>query len=461
MRKRSRTSHMSRSSLVTILFAFVLRASVDQDRLTAGQQAFNEGKYADAITLLHNAATKANACDVYFLTGLARYRIQQFTEALVDLQSAVGCNPKNVRFRLALAEVYMQKGDDTKALLALQQSLELEPRNRTALADEASLYLRHEMNAEAVASLKNLIAVDPQNPRAYSDIGAAYAGLLDFRNAKLNFAQAMRLKPDDASALIGLGHAELKSDHPALSAELFTRAIKAAPKAYEPHYLRGLAFSGMGRNADAYVDLQMAIKLGGKDPEIYYHLAQIDRALGYVEDAREALSKFSSLRLQSSQSDEAKRQAARLTTEAKQMIEQGQLTAAIDLLQKVLALEGETPRSLFRLASLYFDTQQYVLAKRDDQKAIDLDPSEWTYWYLLGLIDRNEGRAIDAEDALQTALSLNPASAEVVNQLGELFQAQGNYPEAIRRFEKAIELSPREPGYQQNLQSAQRQSSRP
>ena len=396
MRRKGRTSLLIRSALTTLLFASLLRASKD--------------------------------CETHFVTGLSRYRSHQLTEALVELQTAVGCDPKNVNYRLALAEAYMQKGDDNKALLTLQQALQVEPRNQTALAEEGSLYLRHEMNAEAVAALKNLVAVSPQDPKAYTDLGAAYAGLFDFENARSNFSQALRLKPDDASALTGLGHAELKADHAEAAVELFTRAIKAAPKAYEPHYLRGVALNGMNRNKEAFADLKTAVELGGRDPEIYYRLAQVDRALGKTEDSREALSKFTALRSQSNGSDDAKREAARLTAEAKQKIEQGQLTAAIDLLKHVVALEGETPRSLFRLASLYFDTEQYGLAQQYDRKAIDLDPSEWTQWYLLGLIERKAGRPKEATEALQTALKLNPASVEVKNQLGELAREQAHKP---------------------------------
>ncbi len=454
MKKSKRKPQLLLSSVFAWSLAAAILAWADQDPVSAGKRAFDEGKYTEAIRLLQAVPAGANACEVHFITGLARYRLRQLDQALIDLQSAAECDPKSAELRVALAEAYLQKGNDNKALLALQSALNIQPDNKTALSDASAVYLRHEMNAEAVATLEKLVAVEPKNAQARTDLGAAYAGALNFEKARTNFEQALGIDPRNASALIGLGHAELKAEHPSEAIKLFGRAIQAAPHAFEPRYLRGLAFSGIGQNREAIADLEAAIQLGGRDPEIYYRLAQVNRALGRKEEAQRALEQFAALRSQSNKDEESRREAARLTTEAKAMVEEGKLSDAIGLLEKSLALEGDAPQTLFRLASLYYDTQQYDRAGRDDRKAIGLDASEWSYHYLLGLIERKKGNANEARISFETAVRLNPSAAEVFNQLGELSAAQSDYEGAGRRFEQAARLDPREPAYQANLQKA-------
>ncbi len=454
MKKSKRKLQISRNFLFACLLTVAAGARADQDPVPAGKRAFDEGKYAEAIRLLRNAPVSANACEVHFITGLAHYRLRQLDQALIELQSAAECNPKSAEFQVAVAEAYIQKGNDNKALLALQSALKIQPDNKTALSDAGSIYLRHEMNAEAVGALEKLVALEPKNAQARSDLGAAYAGALNFEKARANFEQALGIDPNNASALVGLGHAELKADHPGEAVKLFTRAMQAAPHAFEPRYLRGLAFSAIGQNREALADLKTAVHLGGKDPEIYYRLAQVYRALGQEEQARNALAQFTALRSRSNQTEEGRREAARLTTEAKAMVEQGKLPDAIGLLEKSLAVEGDTSQTLSRLASLYYDTQQYDRAEQDGRKAIELDPSEWSYHYLLGLIERRKGNGNEARVSFETAVRLNPAAAEVFNQLGELSAAQGDYLGAVRNFEQAARLEPRESAYQANLQKA-------
>ncbi len=429
-----------------------------QDPLLPAEKAFNKGSYSETIQIIERLPTADGArCEARFLTGVSWYRLQRLEKALPELEAAAECDPGEVKFRVALAEAYVEKREDNKALLALESVLKIEPQNKTALSEVSSIYLRHEMNEQAISTLEKLVAMEPRNVQARSDLGAAYAGALNFNKAQSNFEQALKLDPKNASALVGLGHVEIKLEQPERAAAILTRAVAAAPGAYEPYYLRGIALSASGKSRQALDDMEAALRLGGgQDPEIYYHLAQVDRALGQEEDARRALFRFSELKAESNRTNDAKREAAQLTEQARKLVDEEKLTDAIALLEKALQLAGDTPQTLFRLASLYYDTRQFEPAEHYDEKAISMDPSEWTYYYLRGLIGRDRQDPDKARDSFETAVRLNPRAAEVVNQLGELSAAQGKYSDAVQKFEKAASLDPREPAYQANLEKARR-----
>jgi tetratricopeptide (TPR) repeat protein len=434
--------------------AFLLNAAAD--RLSDAKTALGAGKFADAVRLLEQEQTASARCEVSFYLGLARYRLRQLDQAIIDLQSASQCDPGNADTRVALAVAYADKGDDNRAVAAFDSAIQLEPDNVEALRAAAMLDLRHERNERAIVKLEKLVAIEPDDAQAHSELGAAYAGAGNLDKAREQFHSALKLRPNNASALMGLGNAYLKTGQPEEALPLLTKAAKAEPKSYEPRFLLASAYNTMERYAEAAAECNEAIRLGGTDPEVYYHLARAYRGLGQKEDERKSLERFSALRSQSNQDAEMRREAARLINEAKPLVDKGRLPDAIALLEKAYALDQHNPQVLFRLAGLYYDIQQHQTARRYAREAIALTPSEWRYHYLLGLVEKASGKLDAARDSFETTIRLNPSAADPFNQLGNLAMGRNDFTHAIQYFENATRLDPRELAYQLNLDAAQR-----
>ena len=111
-------------------------------------------------------------------------------------------------------------------------------------------------------------------------------------------------------------------------------------------------------------------------------------------------------------------------------------------------------KTLFRLAGLEYDLQEYATARMHAQAAINIAPSEWLYHYLFGLVNRSLGKVPEAHGSFETALRLNPSAAPVHNALGELALQENDPQRAIVSFEKAIELDPQPAAYRTNLDTA-------
>ncbi len=444
------------SSAAVALAAFTTLLLAGSDLLSEAKRAFASGKYADAAKLLQNARATSADCTIPFLLGLAHFRLHELEAALIELRSAAECDPRNVDAQSALAEAYAQKGDDNRALAAFEAALKLAPMRKAALRGAAALYLRHDMNSQAIAVLQKLVELEPDDSRIRADLGAAHAGAEDLENARLSFQEALKLDQANVSALVGLGHVELKTGKTGEALSLLDKAIGLDPKSFEPRFLRAAAYNAAGRFADAVQDCREAIRLGGKDPQIYYHLARAYRGLGRKAESEQALAQFSALRSRSTSETQSRREAARLMQQARALVDQGKLAEAIAVLEKARALQGDTPELLFRLGGLYYDTRQYDLARSNTRAALELAPAEWTYHYLLGLIEKDSGAFERARKSLETAVRLNPSAAEAFNQLGDLAMRRGDYAEAVQNFKEAKRINPRESAYELNLRSAQR-----
>ena len=119
----------------------------------------------------------------------------------------------------------------------------------------------------------------------------------------------------------------------------------------------------------------------------------------------------------------ARRRAAKLVEEARELMQSGDLEGAGQRLE------------LARVV------REYAQAA-------------WLNRYLLGLVKKGGNRLPDAKANLEAAARLNPSEAPVLNALGEVVLLQGDRAAAIAYFEKACALVPGDESFRRNLETA-------
>ena len=443
--------------ILRLLAAGVLTAIAWCQVLEQAKRAFDAGDYSAAAQLFEKAHKAAPRCEILFYLGMARHRLMQRDAALIAFQSSVQCNPKLVLAHLALAEAYSERGNESEALSAYNRVLALEPVNPAALRGAAAIYLRNQVNDKATALLEVLTKVDGRDQQAHTDLAAAYAATGNRDGAESQYQQALRLKPDSASALMGLGNVYLKKGEEEQAIALLQKAAQLAPNAYEPRFLLGSAYNRGSRFAEALAALESALRLGGAESaEVYYHLARTYGGLGRPDDRTKALGRFAELTRKSKEDVEAQRRAMRLVEKAASLVETGDLRTALARMEEARELRPADAQLLFRLASLHYDLARYDLARNYAQEAISLTPSAWVYHYLLGRIEKSAGRWQPARTSLETAIRLNPSAPELHNALGEVMLGEGNAQGAMVSFGRAVELDPQKAEYRVNLEAARR-----
>jgi tetratricopeptide (TPR) repeat protein len=429
--------------------------------LDEAKRAFDVGDYAQAVRLFEKAHQESPRCDTLFFAGLARYRLQQVESALIAFESAVQCDPKLIPAHLALGEAYGLRGNQAESLSAYNRVLDLDAKNNAALRGAASIYLANELNDKAVPLLEILVGADSKDPQARVDLAAAYAASGNREGAELQFREALSLKADSASALMGLANLHLKKGEEEAAIPLLKQAAKSAPKAAEPRFLLGSAYNRLGRYQEALAELEAALRLGGDASEVYYHLARTYGALDRPEERKKALARFSLLTRKAKQETESQRRGLRLVEEARGLVESGDLRGAVARMEEARELRPGDDQVLFRLASLHFDLQRYEIARNYIQEAIALAPSQWLYHYLLGLLEKNASRLDQAQSSLELAVQLNPNAAEAHNALGDVAFRKNDSRRALECFQRAAELDPQETAYKLNLEAARRAAGQP
>lgn len=128
----------------------------------------------------------------------------------------------------------------------------------------------------------------------------------------------------------------------------------------------------------------------------------------------------------------------------------GDLDAAHVSLSKALEADSENPEVQLELGYLFHQSGQMLYALKYFQAALKQKPMAEA-WHQLGRILQQLGRQKQAEEAYTEALSLEPNNSRNNNSLGLLYYFSGNYPEAIRRLQKAVDINPDRGIYHLNL----------
>lgn len=104
-----------------------------------------------------------------------------------------------------------------------------------------------------------------------------------------------------------------------------------------------------------------------------------------------------------------------------------------------------------RLGHLYLDMEDTGIGRRSEMyekardaasKALDLDPQSALAIAVLGTVELNLGNEDTAAELLERAVELGPNEAFAQQQLGRLYASNFQGPEAIRAFEAALTLDP-------------------
>lgn len=156
----------------------------------------------------------------------------------------------------------------------------------------------------ALEDYRKVLALQPQRPgihyrlgrvqlaRARPPVSAADAEVL----AAQEFEEELRIDPTNADAAYELGELARKAGDLARARELFALAVEHYPDFEQGHLGLGRVLIAQGHPAEALPHLERAASLNPEDDVVFFQLWQAHRALGNVEEQRQARVEFQRLR---------------------------------------------------------------------------------------------------------------------------------------------------------------------
>lgn len=119
------------------------------------------------------------------------------------------------------------------------------------------------------------------------------------------------------------------------------------------------------------------------------------------------------------------------------------LKRALELCQKVIALDDSQADAYSLLGTIYLLQRQFDKAIDEGERAVALNPNGADHHVWLAMILTSAGRPEEAISLLEKAMRLSPFPPNPYSWcLGNAYALAGRYEEAVAQYKKALELSP-------------------
>ena len=320
-------------------------------------------------------------------------------------------------------------GDRQGAEAVLHRLLKTEPGNADAHLLLGSL-LTEDGNREAgIAELQAAVDLRPDSAEAWNALGETYNRFDDRPRARAAFARAVALNPRFGIAQSNLGAALLDSGDKSAAAEHLDRAIPL-----------------LGHSADAADALYFRAKIDLDTGNSAAAVSHLDKAVALRPDFAEAWSDLG--------------QAKKLLLD-----EPGALAA----FQRAVALKPSDAVAQYRLGAEYLRQEKVAQAIDPLEAAARLNGGDQSTLNALAAALRRVGRKEEAAAVKQKLAQLlhdrdiasqNALTALRLNNEGTELEKSGNLPEAVNRYEHALELNPDHNGIRVNYAVALLRSGR-
>jgi tetratricopeptide (TPR) repeat protein len=316
-----------------------------------------------------------HSAEIFYKLALASRGDGRLTRAISALEQAVKLNPNFHQAHYVLGLCLKDREQLAEAAATFSRAIALSPAFIPAREELVDLYrLQNNPRAE-IEQLEALFALDPARAERLIAVGLAHmrAGNRDL--AVVTLRRAAELFPEAPGIFAALGQVWLDAAEQGGDPSDLRKALEALePVATQTnassetlgHFGRALMLTG--EQARAELVLKQASQRFPTDPEVLPHLATVAQKLGHLDDARQALVRYSIL------VDEDREQAVHAVRIADLSMQLNDAASAVRWYQKSESLGTDDVSVLVRLADAQAKAGKLDDARVTAQRAVQKDP---------------------------------------------------------------------------------------
>ena len=320
-----------------------------------------------------------HSAQLFYKLALASRGDGRLTRAVSALQKAVELKPNFHEAHYMLGLCLKDREQLPEARSAFMRAITIAPAFIPAREELVDIYRLQNRQREEIEQLEALFALDPAKAERLIAVGLAHQRAGNRELAVVTLGRAAELFPETPGVYAALGQVWLETAEERGDPS----DVKKALGALEPiatqatatsetlgHYGRALLLAG--QQAHAELVFRQAAQRFPTDPDVLPYLATVAQRLGHLDEARQALVRYSIL------VDEDREQAVHAVRIADLSMQLNDTASAIAWYQKSAALGTNDISLLVRLAEAQTKAGHLDNARATVQRALETDPDNMT-----------------------------------------------------------------------------------
>ena len=286
----------------------------------------------------------------------------------------------------------------------------------------------------AETAYRALLALSPGYAEAHANLGAVLMRLDRYEEAVASYEAALRLAPGLAPVRLNLGIAHYRRGNFEMAVPAFQRFREKDPSNLQATQLLGLALVELGRDLEALPLLAAAEAAAPSEPSVLYGLGLASLRLDRP-DVNPLIGRLAAA--------PGGRPASHLL-QGQYFLKTLEFERAVVELQAAAELKPELPRLYYSLGLTYVKLGRNKEALAAFEEELRRRPRDFSSLFYVAYLHETAGNLKLARTRLDTALELEPESAEANALLGKILVKQEKPVEALKPLEAAVAKKPAE-----------------
>lgn len=363
-------------------------------------------------------------------------RTRDLNAAMTHYQEGIKRQPKEKHtYQKRIIEVLVKQNKKDEAQQLVTEILKEDPKDPEAVAIRASLSLltgTREQLQSAINDLQSVVSRMPENPVLRYNLGKALLAKGTVQAARIQFEEAIKLRPDYLLPRISLAQIYLQNREFAKAVQMTQEVLVYDAMNVPARLLRSRALIGMGEVRQARTELQQTSSQFPDLPEARLQVAALDlqeKNFKAAEDSFRALyGKFQDPRA--------------FMGLVETMVAQGNSAQALKMLRDELAKDPERVEYRVALANISVNAKDYPTAIAEYKAVLDKSPRSSDVWLRLGETYRRSGDLNNATASFKKAQELAPNNVVPHLQLALLYDTTGKKTDARPVYEQILRIQP-------------------
>jgi tetratricopeptide (TPR) repeat protein len=398
--------------------------------------------------------------------------LHRTNEAQPEWEAALRIAPGSVEALDGMSRHFIAEGNYAEAINLLEPGSLAAARNKTLTLDLAQAYGKSGMLDQAESILKNAIGkhptsfplvfalttvlVDKHYLQEASDLSGKFAAshplnleaqrlylrvLITSRDSGRGIPLASKLlhtHPRDGYFLYANGLFERQAGSYATARLHLQESVIRDPNFSSSHYNLGLVLLKLNDALGAKQQFEEALALGAQEPEVHFQLAKVLKTLGQTEAAGKQLTLYR----EAADAQSAMSLAAAMSVQAEEALNSGNWQKAVTLYREALQANPDDALLNFKLSAALHGVGDTSGERAALEKAIQIDPDMAIAQNQLGYLDSRSGDSAAAEAHFRQAVRAAPAFMEAWINLAATLGMESRFPEAENAIASALKLEP-------------------